>query len=52
LSNEYGAQKVMLSLPKMETELILFLLEQANKLAFGYFGFIDVGHGADFFHAF
>jgi len=33
LSNEYGAQKVMLSLPRLETELILFLLEQANKLA-------------------
>jgi putative transposase len=30
---EYGAQKVRLSLPSMETELVLFLLEQANKLA-------------------
>lgn len=29
----YGAQKVRLSLPSMEKELILFLLEQANKLA-------------------
>ena len=33
MSDEYGAQKVMLSLPRIETELILFLLEQANKLA-------------------
>lgn len=31
--NEYGAQKIRLSLPSMETELVLFLLEQANKLA-------------------
>ena len=29
----YGAQKVRLSLPSVETELMLFLLQQANKLA-------------------
>lgn len=33
MSVEYGAQKVRLSLPLMETELVLFLLAQANKLA-------------------
>ncbi len=32
MSVEYGAQKVRLSLPSMEKEVVLFLLEQA-KLA-------------------
>ncbi len=33
LEKTYGAQKVRLSLPELETELLLFLLQQANKLA-------------------
>jgi putative transposase len=33
IEKSYGAQKVRLSLPSLETELLLFLLEQANKLA-------------------
>ncbi|WP_148662852.1 hypothetical protein [Scytonema hofmannii] len=33
MPREYGSQKVRLSLPLMEKQLLLFLLEQANKLA-------------------
>lgn len=33
VEKSYGAQKVRLSLPDLETELVLFLLQQANKLA-------------------